>query len=254
MPIVYFIGMAGSGKTTITKNFGDWLLESSECVARINLDPGVVNLPYNPDYDIRTLVDLSTVMKRDSLGPNGALIRSMEIMIENIDAIADTLKKTLFGKSWVLIDTPGQLELFAFRELGNIIIKKLNRQDSLAIFIVDASNLNKGSDFVMSVLLSLATRFHLEIDVLMILNKVDLVDEKISKFMNMFFDDPDAFVNEMLRDNTGILGELSFDLVDILRQYLPPTRIVSVSAKKKIGFNDLYSIINDALCECGDLQ
>ncbi|MHA1676620.1 MAG: hypothetical protein ACTSU6_05520, partial [Candidatus Njordarchaeales archaeon] len=79
-------------------------------------------------------------------------------------------------------------------------------------------------------------------------------DEKISKFMNIFFDDPDAFVNEMLRDNTGILGELSFDLVDILRQYLPPTRIVSVSAKKKFGFNDLYSIINDALCECGDLQ
>ena len=141
-----------------------------------------------------------------------------------------------------------------FRELGNIIIKKLNRQDSLAIFIVDASNLNKGSDFVMSVLLSLATKFHLEIDVIMILNKVDLVGEKISKFMNIFFDDPDAFVNEMLRDNTGILGELSFDLVDILRQYLPPTRIVSVSAKKKIGFNDLYSIINDALCECGDLR
>ena len=50
---VYFIGTAGSGKSTLTYNFKQWMYLRGLDVITVNLDPGAENLPYEPDVDIR---------------------------------------------------------------------------------------------------------------------------------------------------------------------------------------------------------
>jgi GTPase SAR1 family protein len=53
MFIVFVIGTAGSGKSYLTASFSDWLHLAKQNVITVNLDPGVLTLPYTPDVDIR---------------------------------------------------------------------------------------------------------------------------------------------------------------------------------------------------------
>ena len=47
-------------------------------VATLNLDPGVVRLPYTPDIDVRTYVNYDAIVDKYQLGPNGGLIVAMD--------------------------------------------------------------------------------------------------------------------------------------------------------------------------------
>ncbi|NOZ77450.1 MAG: hypothetical protein GXO65_07335 [Euryarchaeota archaeon] len=66
---LYFIGTAGSGKTTLTGAFKTWMDQHGFDAVTVNLDPGVENLPYTPDVDIREWISLPEVM--DRYGPTG---------------------------------------------------------------------------------------------------------------------------------------------------------------------------------------
>ncbi len=81
---VIFLGTAGSGKTSLCNAYGDWLkTDRDQNVKFINLDPGAVEyLPYAPDFDIRNYFTVPKIMKRENLGPNGAIIRANELMLE----------------------------------------------------------------------------------------------------------------------------------------------------------------------------
>ena len=53
MYIVFIIGTAGSGKSLLTASFSEWLRMAKQDVITVNLDPGVITLPYTPNIDIR---------------------------------------------------------------------------------------------------------------------------------------------------------------------------------------------------------
>ncbi len=55
---LYFIGTAGSGKSTMVYAFQLWMnSQGLDCVT-VNLDPGAEALQYSPDLDVRDYVDL----------------------------------------------------------------------------------------------------------------------------------------------------------------------------------------------------
>ena len=56
----------------------------------INLDPAVQFTGYTPDDDIRTSVNYKEVMKKYSLGPNGAIMTSLNLYATQFET---TLKK-----------------------------------------------------------------------------------------------------------------------------------------------------------------
>ena len=254
MGLIYMLGMAGSGKTTMTAMFGNWLSRRGEVVAKVNLDPGVMELPYVPDFDVKEIVNLFDLMRREGLGPNGGLLRANEIILENIDVIVDRINSLLSKASYVLVDTPGQLELFAFRELGSRLVSKLSDQNSVGIFIIDAKNLEKPSDVVMAVLLALAVRFHLDIEVVMILNKMDVASRKTLDLVRQFYSNPGLFLEEIKRQDGGVLGEMSAELVKVLRDSLLSARVMGVSVLRMENLEDVFSIIHDVFCGCGDLM
>jgi hypothetical protein len=66
---VFIVGIAGSGKSALTAAYLKWLKEGDQDVIVANLDPGAV--PYNPDIDARSYVDVEKLMLDYQLGPNG---------------------------------------------------------------------------------------------------------------------------------------------------------------------------------------
>lgn len=51
----------------------------------MNLDPAAESFTYKPSLDVRELVTVADVMEEMELGPNGALVYSMEYLLENLN-------------------------------------------------------------------------------------------------------------------------------------------------------------------------
>lgn len=249
---VYIMGFAGSGKSTLVASFAEYLREHGFAVACVNLDPGVEVLPYKPDYDVRSIVRLRDVMVSEKLGPNGGLIRATEIIANRITDVVKPIQELARSRDWLLIDTTGQLELFAFRELGEAMVRMLNTR-SIGVYLVDALIISRPSDIVMSQLISLAIRLRLGIDIIVAINKIDSEKVPVRELVEELLFKTESFKEHVNKENLGVLTDLAYDLVDLLVSYLPPARILTISAKNKIGFDDLYSILHEVFCTCGDL-
>ena len=126
---VYFIGTAGSGKSTLTNNFKEWMRLRGLDAITVNLDPGAENLPYEPDVDICDWISLKEIMDSYGLGPNGAQIACADMLALNTSDVKKSIES--FKSDYIIVDTPGQLELFVFREAGKYTVKFLNPEKSI---------------------------------------------------------------------------------------------------------------------------
>ena len=76
-------------------------------------NPAVSELPYLPDVDIRDHIDINNIIETYGLGPNGAIIMAHDLISTKIQDIQ--LEVDELNPDYILIDTPGQIELFAYR-------------------------------------------------------------------------------------------------------------------------------------------
>lgn len=113
MPVVFIIGTAGSGKSYFTAAFAEWLKMNKQDVATVNLDPGTLKLPYSPDVDVRNYVNATDLMEKYGLGPNGAAIMAADLIADEVENLTRDIDEA--HADLVIVDTPGQMELFAFR-------------------------------------------------------------------------------------------------------------------------------------------
>ncbi|KAH9586823.1 GPN-loop GTPase 1, variant 2 [Schistosoma haematobium] len=117
--------MAGSGKTTFVKKLTEYLTVSSNSSYTINLDPAVYHIPYNPNIDIRDTVKFKEVMKQYGYGPNGAIMTSLNFFASQFHKVVDIINSNSGKVSYVIIDTPGQIEVFTWSASGTIITELL---------------------------------------------------------------------------------------------------------------------------------
>ena len=133
MKNVFFVGTAGSGKSTLVGAYKQWLDSNGVDSIAVNMDPGAESLPYDPDIDIREWISLDEVMSEYQLGPNGAQIVAADIMAVNIEKMTGVFSE--YDTDYVLVDTPGQLELFAFRESSNLTVNAFGKDDSMLVYL-----------------------------------------------------------------------------------------------------------------------
>jgi len=246
---VIFIGPAGCGKTSLTKTFGEWSeQELGMSIAYVNLDPGVLDLPYKPDYDVRELVTVDRLMREEGLGPNGAMVKASEIMDENIDSIAEDIAS--LDADLRLIDTPGQMELFLFRPMGPRLSEAISKNSpSITVYISDPSLASNPSGLAISLSMALITWLRLSTPTVPVINKVDLSRGDLDKLLT----DPSA-LKEFLSREEGLIADLAAEYMNLVEDLLKSMRIVKISAKTGEGMPALYDLIHEALCECGDLS
>ncbi len=111
--IIINIGMAGSGKSTMMHQMSLQLLKQKKRIYGINLDPAVSGtLRYPCAIDIRNTINYKEVMKHFKLGPNGGIMTALNLFATKFDQVLELLEKRKTEVDYVLIDTPGQIEVF----------------------------------------------------------------------------------------------------------------------------------------------
>ena len=64
-------------------------------------------------------------MKQYSLGPNGAIITSLNLFSTKFEQVVELIEKRANECEYVLLDTPGQIEVFTWSASGSIITETL---------------------------------------------------------------------------------------------------------------------------------
>uniref|UniRef100_A0A7C1P2F8 GTPase n=1 Tax=Thermofilum pendens TaxID=2269 RepID=A0A7C1P2F8_THEPE len=253
MPLQHFVvitGPAGSGKSTLTGALGSWISAKQLMpVGYVNLDPGAEDLPYKPNVSVRKYVRLEEVMRRERLGPNGALIRSTELLLRFIDALLDEISK--LKQPYVIVDTPGQMELFLFRDFGLVFTERLKELGHVTgVLVLDPTLSHRPQDLLVLRLLSLIVQLRFGVDVVPVLNKSDLLRgvEQLAEGL-LDFD----MLREQLKTVPGVLGDLSERILLAMENFRIAARVPVVSAVTGEGIEQLYDILHEIFCACGDL-
>ena len=181
MDVTFVTGTAGSGKSLLTSALKNWYVNRGEDAIAVNLDPGVVDLPYDPDVDIRDRIQLQDVMHDYGLGPNGALILAADMAATKLGEIQDDIDS--FRAENVIIDTPGQTELFAFRESGEFIVSELKADSKLLLFLVDPLLASTPPNFLSLALLSASVGLRLKIPKITVLTKRDIARDGVKRIV-----------------------------------------------------------------------
>lgn len=208
----------------------------------VNLDPAVESLPYKPGVDVRDYVSARNLMEEYGLGPNGALIAAVDMISLNIDGIREEMLS--YRSNYIIIDTPGQMELFAFRETGPFVIKSLvSDLKSTSLFLIDAVQAVKPSNYFSTLLLSASVQFRLSLPQINVLTKVDLLSNDIVEEILSYHDEPEKLATRVSEDGSSSLMWSEDDILAISEK-LFSMDIVPVSSVKMLGFEQLVAYIN----------
>jgi hypothetical protein len=245
MPLAFIIGTAGSGKSLFTAAFAEWLKMSKQDVAVVNLDPGVLKLPYQPDVDVRNYVDVGDLMEKYNLGPNGALIMAADLIADEIENLTRDIEEA--HADIVLVDTPGQMELFAFRASGPYIVNELTKEPKAIVYLFDAVFSINPLNYVSNMFLSAAVYNRFFQPQVHLLSKCDLIPEKEVATITDWAVNPRTLENSIEQRLEGTKRLFSRNMMHAIYKLGIKFLLLPVSAKTNKGLTNVNTALERIL-------
>jgi len=220
---LYFLGTAGSGKSTMVYALQVWMnSQGLDCVT-VNLDPGAGALQYSPDLDVRDYVRLEEIMEQQDLGPNGAQVAAADMVAMNAKELSEVLET--FQTNYVLMDTPGQIAL---------------------VYLNDPALVKTASGFVSSVLLSATVQFRHGLPFINVLSKADLLGEPELERIVKWSLDPFALYESLFEDGATPKTLLDVEFLKSMDSIGVYRRVHPVSSEIVFGFEEVYNQVQQA--------
>ncbi|WFD28625.1 hypothetical protein MNAN1_003638 [Malassezia nana] len=191
---VIVIGMAGSGKSTFVSKLASHLGQRAQAAAAqaladdaapppeaparpylINIDPAVVTLGYAPNVDIRDTVDYTRVMEEYKLGPNGGILTALNLFTTKFDQVLQLVEKRADTVDHVVLDTPGQIEIFTWSASGSIITDALaSAMPTVLVYVVDTPRTTAPATFMSNMLYACSILYKTRLPFVLVFNKIDV--------------------------------------------------------------------------------
>ena len=239
MNLIFVLGTAGSGKSTFTAKFTRFLEYQREDVMAVNLDPGSLILPYAANVDVREYIKVEEIMEEYGLGPNGGLMLAHDMMAGIVEDLSNEIED--FTPDICLIDTPGQMELFAFREIGAQIAQNLTDAEKGVIYIFDGMQCRDPLNYVMNMFLATAINTKFFLPQYHLISKIDALDELQLEEMVSWSEDAFALEEAVDARLTGLNRTMSQDMMEIINRIGLEFQPIPVSSVTNDGFSDLYA-------------
>ena len=237
--VVLIIGMAGSGKSTLTHRLNLHCYDNNIDSYFVNLDPAVLEVPYGVNIDIRDTINYKDVMSKHQIGPNSAILTCLNLFCTNIDKVVTFLEENRRKVKYIFVDTPGQIEVFTWSASGTIITQVLGSTFPTSIlFSIDSVRCTADPLCFMScILYATSIMCKTQLPMVLLFNKKDACDtDKLFRWMR----DPKSFEDDMTKHSDSYASVLNRNLSVILSEFYETMRCISVSSGSGEGINDLF--------------
>lgn len=240
---ILVLGMAGSGKTTFIQRINAYLHSIQSAPYVVNLDPAVHELPYPCNVDIRDTVNYKQVMKQYSLGPNGAIITSLNLFSTTFDQMLSILNKNQSKHQYFLFDTPGQIEVFTWSASGTIITEALGATyPTIVVYVMDTPRSANPVTFMSNMLYAVSILYKYRLPFVVVLNKTDIIHHRFALEWMNDFELFQAAIEQEHSYSTDLCRSLSL----VLDEFYSNLRCVGFSSMTGDGCKEFFEAIDDA--------
>jgi hypothetical protein len=244
--VIICIGMAGSGKTSFIQRVNSYIHSNGKAGYLLNLDPAVSQVPFGANIDIRDTVNYRQVMKEYNLGPNGGILTSLNLFTTKFDQVLDFIDKRSKEVDYILLDTPGQIEIFTWSASGAIITDTLAASYPTVIaYIIDTPRSTSPATFMSNMLYACSIMYKTKLPFIIVFNKTDVVSHE---FAVEWMTDYESFQNA-LQDNTTYMGSLINSMCLMLEEFYNSLKVTGVSAVTGEGMDEFFETIKESVNE-----
>lgn len=253
---VICIGMAGSGKTTFMQRLNSHLHSKKTPPYVINLDPAVLKVPFGANIDIRDSVKYKKVMEEYNLGPNGAIVTSLNLFATKIDQVIKLVEKRSDKVDHVIMDTPGQIECFIWSASGAIITEAFaSTFPTVIAYIVDTPRNSSPTTFMSNMLYACSILYKTKLPMIIVFNKSDI---KKCDFAKEWMQDFETFQTALAEDqelngedgtSSGYMSSLINSMSLMLEEFYSQLDVVGVSSYTGEGFDEFLDAVDNKVDE-----
>lgn len=260
---VVCVGMAGSGKTTFMQRINNYLHVNKKKPYVLNLDPAVLNVPFESNIDIRDSINYKEVMKQYNLGPNGGILTSLNLFATKIDQIIGLLEKRArpdpaskaTPPKHFLVDTPGQIEVFVWSASGSILLESLASSFPTVIaYIIDTPRTHSCSTFMSNMLYACSILYKTKLPMILVFNKTDVQDADFAKEWMTDFEkfqealreeeDKGVFGGDGFGGGSGYMASLLNSMSLMLEEFYSHLEMVGVSSMTGDGIEEFFEAVD----------
>lgn len=237
------LGMAGSGKTTFVQRIASFLHAKQTPPYIINLDPACHSVPFPANIDIRDTVKYKDIMKKFQLGPNGGIITSLNLFSTRFDQVLQLIDKNSSKCKFVILDTPGQIEVFTWSASGVIVTEALSATyPTVVVYVMDIVRSSKPCTFMSNMLYACSILYKTKLPFIVVLNKTDVLD---CKFALEWMRDFEIF-QEALDADQSYVSNLTRSMSLVLDEFYNNLRAVGVSSLVGSGVDEFFQHVQQA--------
>lgn len=248
------------------------------------------HVPFTANIDIRDSVNYKEVMKQFNLGPNGGILTSLNLFSTKIDQVIALLEKRTAPPApaeppiqttvefmtnapkpspvvqppvkHILVDTPGQIEVFVWSASGEILLSSLaSAFPTVIAYVIDTPRTTSTSTFMSNMLYACSILYKTKLPMILVFNKTDAQDADFAKeWMTDFEAFQDALRNEeeggsfggegsAIGGGSGYMGSLLNSMSLVLEEFYKHLSVVGVSAMTGDGMDEFFKGVQEKKAE-----
>ncbi|KAL0948008.1 hypothetical protein HGRIS_010630 [Hohenbuehelia grisea] len=250
--VIITIGMAGAGKSTFVQRINSYLhaQDPPKPPYVLNLDPAVTHVPFETNIDIRDTVNYQEVMKQYNLGPNGGILTALNLFTTKFDQVLGLVEKRSETVDYVILDTPGQIEIFTWSASGAIITDAVASSFPTVIaYVIDTPRSSSPATFMSNMLYACSILYKTKLPFILVFNKTDVQPHN---FALEWMQDFEAFqaalaTHSGTRDSEGeptYMNSLMNSMSLVLDEFYKHLKAVGVSSMTGDGIRDFFAAVD----------